>query len=43
MPAIVKELTIAAAPGSVWGALTQQDEIARWWANEFSQGSESYL
>ncbi len=34
MPAIVKERTIAAAPQSVWGALTQQDELARWWANE---------
>jgi uncharacterized protein YndB with AHSA1/START domain len=34
MPAIVKELTIAAAPGSVWGALTQQDEIVRWWSDE---------
>jgi uncharacterized protein YndB with AHSA1/START domain len=34
MAAIVKELTIAAAPQSVFSALTQQDEIARWWANE---------
>ena len=34
MPAIVKELTIAAAPESVFNALTQQDEIALWWANE---------
>ncbi|HKV01925.1 MAG TPA: SRPBCC domain-containing protein [Ktedonobacteraceae bacterium] len=25
---------MAAAPGRVWGALTQQDELARWWANE---------
>ncbi len=34
MSAIVKELTIAAAPESVFNALTQQDEIALWWANE---------
>ncbi len=34
MSAIVVERTIAAAPGSVWGALTQQDEIARWWSDE---------
>jgi uncharacterized protein YndB with AHSA1/START domain len=34
MSAIVKELTIAAAPRSVFNALTQQDELARWWANE---------
>jgi uncharacterized protein YndB with AHSA1/START domain len=36
MPAIVKELTIAAAPGSVYNALTLQDEIARWWTNDLS-------
>lgn len=34
MPAIIKELTIAATPQSVFNALTQQDEIARWWADE---------
>ena len=34
MSAIVEELTIAAAPESVWGALTQQDEIVQWWAYE---------
>ena len=34
MAAIVKELTIAAAPGTVFNALTQQDEIVQWWANE---------
>ncbi len=34
MPAFVKELTIAATPHSVFNALTQQDEIAHWWANE---------
>jgi uncharacterized protein YndB with AHSA1/START domain len=31
MAAIVKELTIEAAPHSVWTALTQLDEIAGWW------------
>ncbi len=34
MPAIVEELTIAAAPQRVFSALTQQDEIAQWWAYE---------
>ena len=34
MPAIVKEVTIAATPESVFNALTQQDEIVRWWAEE---------
>lgn len=34
MSAIVKERTIAAAPGSVFNALTQQDEIAHWWTND---------
>jgi len=34
MPAIVKELTITAPPESVFNALTQQDEITKWWANE---------
>ena len=34
MAAIVKELTIEAAPERVWGALTQPDELARWWADE---------
>jgi uncharacterized protein YndB with AHSA1/START domain len=34
MPAIVTERSIAAAPERVFNALTQQDEIARWWANE---------
>jgi uncharacterized protein YndB with AHSA1/START domain len=36
MSAIVKELTIAAPPGSVYNALTLQDEIARWWTNDLS-------
>ena len=34
MPAIVKELTIAAAPQRVWSALTKPDEIVRWWSDE---------
>ena len=34
MSAIVQERTIAATPESVFNALTQQDEIVRWWANE---------
>src|SRR5260370_7737226 len=34
MEGIVKELTIEAAPQRVWGAITQQDEIVRWWAYE---------
>lgn len=32
MSAIVEELTIAVAPERVFNALTQQDEIVRWWA-----------
>jgi hypothetical protein len=31
---IVEERRIKAAPERVWGALTQPDEMARWWANE---------
>lgn len=34
MAAIVEELTIKAAPQRVWKAITQQDEIIRWWAYE---------
>lgn len=34
MAAIVEELTIEAAPHRVFSALTQQDEIAQWWAYE---------
>ncbi len=34
MVAIVEERTIAATPESVFNALTQQDEIVRWWADE---------
>ncbi len=40
MPAIVKELTIAAAPGRVWGALTQPDEIGHWWTNDLNATPE---
>jgi uncharacterized protein YndB with AHSA1/START domain len=36
MPDIVRELTIAAAPQRVWDALTQPDEIARWWTDDVS-------
>jgi uncharacterized protein YndB with AHSA1/START domain len=34
MAAIIEERTIAATPGRIFNALTQQDELARWWANE---------
>jgi len=34
MQAIVEERIIAAAPESDFKALTQQDEIVQWWANE---------
>jgi len=34
MAAIVEERTIAATPERVFNALTQQDEIVQWWANE---------
>jgi uncharacterized protein YndB with AHSA1/START domain len=36
MPAIVKELTIAAAPESVFNALIKADEIAHWWTNDLT-------
>jgi uncharacterized protein YndB with AHSA1/START domain len=36
MAAIVKELTIEAAPERVWGALTQPDELAGWWTDDLS-------
>jgi len=36
MPVIVKELTITAAPGCVFNALTLQDELARWWTNDLN-------
>ncbi len=40
MVAIVKELAIAAAPGRVWGALTQPDEIGHWWTNDLNAKPE---
>ncbi len=40
MPAIVEELTIAAAPERVWGALTQPDEIGHWWTNDLNATPE---
>ena len=40
MSAIVEERTIAAAPGCVFNALTQQDEIAHWWTNDLSAKPE---
>ena len=36
MVAIIKELTIEAAPEQVWGALTQPDEIGHWWTNDLN-------
>jgi len=36
MAAIVKELTIETVPKRVWAALTQPDEIARWWTDDLS-------
>ena len=40
MPAIVKELTIAAPPKLVWAALTQPDKIGRWWTNDLNARAE---
>jgi uncharacterized protein YndB with AHSA1/START domain len=40
MAAIVKELTIAAAPERVFNALTKPDEIAHWWTNDLSAKPE---
>jgi uncharacterized protein YndB with AHSA1/START domain len=34
MSTIVKELTIATSPARIFKALTQQDEIVHWWADE---------
>lgn len=34
MAAIVEEITIAATPPRIWRAITEQDEIVRWWAYE---------
>ena len=36
MAAILKELTIETIPQQVFSALTQPDEIARWWTNDLS-------
>jgi uncharacterized protein YndB with AHSA1/START domain len=40
MVAIVKERMIAVAPQRVYDALTQQDEIARWWTRDVSAKPE---
>jgi uncharacterized protein YndB with AHSA1/START domain len=40
MAAIVEELTIAAAPGRVFNALTQPDEIGHWWTNDLNATPE---
>jgi uncharacterized protein YndB with AHSA1/START domain len=40
MSAIREERTIATAPGRVFNALTQQDEIARWWTDDLSAKPE---
>ncbi len=34
MVAIVEEISIEASPKRVWEAITQQEEIVRWWAYE---------
>ncbi len=40
MSAIVLERTIAAAPERVFNALTQPDELARWWTTDLSATPE---
>ena len=40
MSAIIKELTIEAAPERVWDALTQPDEIGHWWTNDLNATAE---
>src|SRR5258708_39518927 len=40
MEASVEELTIAAAPEGVWGALTQPDEIGHWWTTDLNAKPE---
>jgi uncharacterized protein YndB with AHSA1/START domain len=40
MPAIVKEVTIAATPKLVWAALTQPDKIGHWWTNDLNARPE---
>ena len=34
MPAIIEDRTIATSPGRVFQALTQADDIIRWWCEE---------
>jgi len=36
MAAIIKELTIQAAPRRIWDALTLPDEIGHWWTNDLN-------
>src|SRR5215467_10876275 len=40
MPAIVEELTIAAAPQRVFNALTKPEEIGHWWTNDLNATPE---
>jgi uncharacterized protein YndB with AHSA1/START domain len=40
MPAIVKELAIAADPHNVFDALTKPEGIARWWTDDLSARPE---
>lgn len=40
MTAIVEEITIEATPQRVWDAITRQDEIVQWWAEEARLTSE---
>jgi uncharacterized protein YndB with AHSA1/START domain len=41
MAAIVKEITIAAAPQRVFKALTQPNEIGGWWTNDLNAAPEA--
>ena len=40
MAEIVKDVTIEATPGSVWGALTKPEEIGHWWTNDLNATPE---
>jgi uncharacterized protein YndB with AHSA1/START domain len=40
MPAIVNERSIASSAERVFSALTQPDELARWWTNDLSATAE---
>ena len=40
MSAVVRELTIAAAPERVWRTLTEPDEIGHWWTNDLNATPE---